>query len=162
MRKNPSYTALLRPTRLLISEKSATYKIKWSYTIIWQLRVSFNENQDFLFFFFILPQSFRFIQESLRRRAKLCQFIWMSPKQKTQPTNSRLSLNLKLEHVRWLKSYVREWESQISPLFLDSDPKILGSNETLWEEEQNFANLYERLQDKKLSKPTRGSVWSWN
>jgi hypothetical protein len=39
MRKNPSYTALLRPTRLLISEKSATYMIKWSYTIIWQVRV---------------------------------------------------------------------------------------------------------------------------
>ena len=33
MRKNPSYTALLRPTSLLISEKSATY------TIIWQVRV---------------------------------------------------------------------------------------------------------------------------
>ena len=31
--------ALLRPTRLLISEKSATYTIKWSYTIIWQVRV---------------------------------------------------------------------------------------------------------------------------
>ena len=39
MRKNPSYTALLRPARLLISEKSATYTIKWSYTIIWQVRV---------------------------------------------------------------------------------------------------------------------------
>ena len=39
MRKNPSYTALLGPTRLLISEKSATYTIKWSYTIIWQVRV---------------------------------------------------------------------------------------------------------------------------
>ena len=38
-KKNPSYTALLRPTRLLISEKSATYTIKWSYTIIWQVRV---------------------------------------------------------------------------------------------------------------------------
>ena len=33
MRKNPSYMALL------ISEKSATYTIKWSYTIIWQVRV---------------------------------------------------------------------------------------------------------------------------
>ena len=40
MRKNPSYTALLRLTRLLISEKSATYTIRWSYTIIWQVRVS--------------------------------------------------------------------------------------------------------------------------
>ena len=39
MRKNPTYMALLRPTRLLISEKSATYTIKWSYTIIWQVRV---------------------------------------------------------------------------------------------------------------------------
>ena len=39
MRKNTSYTALLRPTRLLISEKSATYTIKWSYAIIWQVRV---------------------------------------------------------------------------------------------------------------------------
>ena len=39
MRKNPSYTALLRPTRLLIFEKSATYMIKWSYTIIWQVTV---------------------------------------------------------------------------------------------------------------------------
>ena len=38
-KKNPSYTALLRPTRLLISEKSNTYTIKWSYTIIWQVRV---------------------------------------------------------------------------------------------------------------------------
>ena len=28
MRKNPSFTALLRPTRLLTSEKSATYTIK--------------------------------------------------------------------------------------------------------------------------------------
>ena len=37
--KNTSYTALLRPTRLLISEKSATYTIKWSYTIIWQIRL---------------------------------------------------------------------------------------------------------------------------
>ena len=27
-------------TRLLISEKCATYMIKWSYTIIWQVRVS--------------------------------------------------------------------------------------------------------------------------
>ena len=32
--------ALLGPTRLLNSEKSATYTIKWSYTIIWQVRVS--------------------------------------------------------------------------------------------------------------------------
>ena len=39
MRKNPTYIALLGPTRLLISEKSATYTIKWSYTIIWQVRV---------------------------------------------------------------------------------------------------------------------------
>ena len=31
--------ALLRPTRFLISEKSGTYTIKWSYTIIWQIRV---------------------------------------------------------------------------------------------------------------------------
>ena len=38
-RKNPSYTALLRPTRLLISEKSATYTIKWFYRIIRQVRV---------------------------------------------------------------------------------------------------------------------------
>ena len=34
-----TYTTLLGPTRLLISEKSATYTIKWSYTIIWQVRV---------------------------------------------------------------------------------------------------------------------------
>ena len=33
MREKPSYTALLRPTHLLISVKSATY------TIIWQVRV---------------------------------------------------------------------------------------------------------------------------
>ena len=39
MRKNPSYMALLRPTHLLISKKSATYTIKWSYTITWQVRV---------------------------------------------------------------------------------------------------------------------------
>ena len=39
MRKNPSYTALLRPTRSLFPEKSATYRIKWFYTIIWQVRV---------------------------------------------------------------------------------------------------------------------------
>jgi hypothetical protein len=39
MRENSSYMALLRPTRLLSSEKSATYTIKWSYTIIWQVRV---------------------------------------------------------------------------------------------------------------------------
>jgi hypothetical protein len=39
MRKKPSYIALLRPTRLLISEKSATYTIKWYYKIIWQVRV---------------------------------------------------------------------------------------------------------------------------
>ena len=39
MRKNPAYTALSRPTRLLLSEKSDTYTIKWSYTIIWQVRV---------------------------------------------------------------------------------------------------------------------------
>ena len=39
MRKNPSYTALLGPTRLLISEKSVAYTINWSYTIIWQVRV---------------------------------------------------------------------------------------------------------------------------
>ena len=31
--------ALLGPKRLLISEKSATYMIKWSYTIIWQVSV---------------------------------------------------------------------------------------------------------------------------
>ena len=57
----------------------------------------------FLFLFLILPQSFRFIRESMTRRAKLCQFVWTSPRQKTQPTNSRLWLKLKLEHVRWLK-----------------------------------------------------------
>ena len=39
VRKNPSYTALLRPTYLLFTEKSATYTIKWSCTIIWQVRV---------------------------------------------------------------------------------------------------------------------------
>ena len=39
MRKNPSYMALLRPTRLLSSEKSATYMIQWSFTIIWQVKV---------------------------------------------------------------------------------------------------------------------------
>ena len=39
MRKNPTYTALLGPTSLLISEKSGTYTINWSYTIIWQVRV---------------------------------------------------------------------------------------------------------------------------
>ena len=39
MRKNPSYTTSLRPTGLLIFEKYATYIIKWSYTIIWQVRV---------------------------------------------------------------------------------------------------------------------------
>ena len=39
MRKNPTYMALLGPTCLLISEKSATYTIKWSYTIIWQVTV---------------------------------------------------------------------------------------------------------------------------
>ena len=43
MRKNPTYTALLGPTRLLISEKSDTYTIKWSYTIIWQVRVRMYE-----------------------------------------------------------------------------------------------------------------------
>ena len=32
--------ALLGPTRLLISEKSTTYTIKWIYTIIWQVRVN--------------------------------------------------------------------------------------------------------------------------
>ena len=37
--KNPFYTALLRPTCLLISEEFATYTIKWSYTIIWQVRI---------------------------------------------------------------------------------------------------------------------------
>ena len=37
--KNSSYTTLLRPKRLSISEKSTTYTIKWSYTIIWQVRV---------------------------------------------------------------------------------------------------------------------------
>ena len=37
MRKSPSYMALLRPTRLSISEKSATYTINWSNTIIWQV-----------------------------------------------------------------------------------------------------------------------------
>ena len=40
MRKNLTYTTFLGPTRLLIFEKSATYTIKWSYTIIWQVRVS--------------------------------------------------------------------------------------------------------------------------
>ena len=39
MRKNPTYIALLGPTRLLISEKSATYMIKWHYMIIWQVGV---------------------------------------------------------------------------------------------------------------------------
>ena len=34
--------ALLRPTRLLISEKSATYTIKWSNTLSWQVRVPAN------------------------------------------------------------------------------------------------------------------------
>ena len=49
MRKNPTYTALLGPTRLLISEKSATYEIIWSYTIIWQVRVlAFTAHRGFL------------------------------------------------------------------------------------------------------------------
>ena len=39
MRKNLTYIALLGPTHLLISEKSATYTIKRSYTIICQVRV---------------------------------------------------------------------------------------------------------------------------
>ena len=34
-----TYTALLGPTRLLISEKPDTYTIKWSYTIILQVGV---------------------------------------------------------------------------------------------------------------------------
>ena len=38
IKKNPTCTPL-RPTCLLISEKSATYTMKWSYTIIWQVRV---------------------------------------------------------------------------------------------------------------------------
>ena len=46
MRKNPSYTALLGPTRLLIFEKSATYTIKWSYTFIWQVRVLLSAAQQ--------------------------------------------------------------------------------------------------------------------
>ena len=37
MRKNPSYTALLRPTHLLISEKSVAYTIKWSYRLFGRL-----------------------------------------------------------------------------------------------------------------------------
>ena len=40
MRKNPSYPALLWPISLLISKRSANYTIKWSYTIIWQVRVN--------------------------------------------------------------------------------------------------------------------------
>ena len=39
MRKKPTYTDLLGPTRLLISEKSVTYTINRSYTMIWQVRV---------------------------------------------------------------------------------------------------------------------------
>ena len=46
MKKNPSYTALLGPTRLLISEKSVAYTINWSYTIIWQVRVLSWSNMD--------------------------------------------------------------------------------------------------------------------
>ena len=37
--KKTTYTALLGPTRLLISEKSVTYTINRSYTMIWQVRV---------------------------------------------------------------------------------------------------------------------------
>ena len=49
MKKNPSYMALLRPTRLSISEKSPTCTIKWSYTIIWQVRVlSLDRGQCYL------------------------------------------------------------------------------------------------------------------
>ena len=47
MRKYPSYTALLGPTRLLISEKSATYTINWSYTIIWQFRLVIVKSEKF-------------------------------------------------------------------------------------------------------------------
>ena len=47
--KKTTYTALLGPTRLLISEKYATYTIKWSYTIIWQVRVP--NNYLFVIFF---------------------------------------------------------------------------------------------------------------
>ena len=43
--------ALLRPTRLLISEKYVTYTIKRSYTIIWQIRV-----YDFKTYFFPLGE----------------------------------------------------------------------------------------------------------
>ena len=39
--KKTTYTALLGPTRLLIFEKSATYTIKSSYTIIWQVYMVF-------------------------------------------------------------------------------------------------------------------------
>ena len=37
--ENNTYKTLLGPTRLLISEKSVAYTVKWSYTIIWQVRV---------------------------------------------------------------------------------------------------------------------------
>ena len=40
--------ALFRPTCLSISEKSATYTIKWSYTIIWQVRVGKINSKVFL------------------------------------------------------------------------------------------------------------------
>ena len=36
-----NHTPLIRPTRLLISEKFSTYTIKWSYLIIWQVQVIF-------------------------------------------------------------------------------------------------------------------------
>ena len=59
MRKNPSYTALLRPTSLIISEKSATYTIKWSYAINWQVRAVIerplcSRDQKWTFYFHLL------------------------------------------------------------------------------------------------------------
>ena len=123
----------------------------------------------FLFLFLILPQSFRFIRESMTRRAKLCQFVWTSPRQKTQPTNSRLWLKLKLEHVRWLKGLIENPKNinQICScgqerLCHEQKTKGLGALKRLWKEEQYFVNSYERLQDRKLSQPTHGSDWSWS
>ena len=43
MKENPSYTPLLRPTSLFISDKSTTYMIIWSYTIIWQVRYVYSK-----------------------------------------------------------------------------------------------------------------------
>ena len=128
MKKNPSYTALLRPSRLLISEKSATYMNKWSYTIIWQVRVhtvlffynTYRKNQSQYIFFWLnwkpnFPQTlsfenglqakFYFFLIGIRTLDLYTMIVVAAPLRQTTTLLVRLNIFISCNVLLWLKFF---------------------------------------------------------